>query len=52
MQRYGRGLNREIVSAVNLEIIEEPFSVGQVKAFTKRAVRVRSTLFTGYESWQ
>ncbi len=35
MPRYGRGLNREIVSAVNEGIIREPFSVADVKAFTQ-----------------
>ena len=35
MPRYDRGLNREIVSAVNQGIIQEPFSVEQVKSFTK-----------------
>ena len=35
MPRYGRGLNREIVSAVNRGIIQEPFSVAEVKSFTE-----------------
>ena len=35
MPIYGRGLNREIVSAVNQGIIQEPFSVAQVKLFAK-----------------
>lgn len=35
MPRYGRGLNREIVSAVNQGIIREPFSVERVKSFTR-----------------
>ena len=35
MPRYGRGLNRELVNAVNQGIIQEPFSIAQVKSFTK-----------------
>ena len=35
MPKYGRGLNKEIVSAVNQGIIQEPFSVAQIKSFTK-----------------
>jgi uncharacterized protein YbcC (UPF0753/DUF2309 family) len=31
MTKYGRGLNREIVSAVNMGIIYEPFSIAQIK---------------------
>ena len=31
MPKYGRGLNREIVSAVNSGIIREPFTVKDVK---------------------
>ena len=33
MPRYGRGLNREIVNAVNQGIIQEPFSIAKVKFF-------------------
>jgi hypothetical protein len=31
MAKYGRGLNREIVGAVNQGVMEEPFSVVQIR---------------------
>lgn len=31
--KFGRGLNREIVSAVNKGLIEEPFNVAAVRVF-------------------
>lgn len=31
MPKYGRGLNREIVAAVNQRITKEPFSIADVK---------------------
>jgi hypothetical protein len=41
MPKYGRGLNREIVSGVNQGIIVEPFSVTDIKEFaTKRSWEV------------
>jgi hypothetical protein len=33
MAKYGRGLNREVVSAVNMGIIYEPFSIAQIKEY-------------------
>jgi hypothetical protein len=33
MAKYGRGLNREVVGAVNQGIINEPFSVAEVRQF-------------------
>lgn len=33
MVKYGRGLNREIVGAVNRQIIKEPFSIADVRGF-------------------
>jgi hypothetical protein len=33
MPKYGRGLNREIVSAVNIGIIDEPFGITEIKKF-------------------
>jgi len=33
MPKYGRGLNREIVSAVNRGIIVEPFGTPEIKKF-------------------
>jgi len=35
MPKYGRGLNREIVGAVNQGIIIEPFSVADIRQFAK-----------------
>lgn len=35
MSKYGRGLNREIVAAINSGIIQEPFSVAQVMKLIK-----------------
>jgi hypothetical protein len=35
MPKYGRGLNREVVAAVNLGHISEPFSVKQVRWLIK-----------------
>ncbi len=35
MPRYGRGLNREIVGAVNKGEIEEPITVQKVKKYAK-----------------
>lgn len=35
MSKYGKGLNREIVYAVNTGIIKEPFSVSDIKKFIK-----------------
>ena len=37
MPKYGRGLNREIVGAVNQGIIVEPFSVSDIRHFAKDA---------------
>lgn len=31
MAKYGRGLNREIVGAVNQGVMDEPFSVVQIR---------------------
>lgn len=31
MPKYGRGLNRELVAAVNAGIIKEPFSISDIK---------------------
>jgi hypothetical protein len=36
MARYGRGLNREIVGAVNQGIIDEPFSVADIRHFAQK----------------
>jgi hypothetical protein len=38
MPKYGRGLNREIVAAVNNGYISEPFSVKQVRWLIKEKV--------------
>ncbi len=35
MSKYGRGLNREIVSAVNKGMILEPFGTSEIKRFTE-----------------
>jgi hypothetical protein len=35
MSKYGRGLNREIVAAINSGIIQEPFSVAQIMKLIK-----------------
>jgi len=35
MAKYGRGLNREIVGAVNQGIIIEPFSVADIRHFAQ-----------------
>jgi hypothetical protein len=35
MPKYGRGLNREVVAAVNRGTISEPFSVKQVRWLIK-----------------
>jgi hypothetical protein len=35
MPKYARGLNREIVGAVNQGIIIEPFSVADIRQFAK-----------------
>jgi len=35
MPKYGRGLNREVVAAVNKGTISEPFSVKQVRWLIK-----------------
>lgn len=35
MAKYGRGLNREIVAAVNKGLISEPFSIKDVKKLVK-----------------
>lgn len=39
MARYGRGLNREIVGAVNQGIIDEPFSVVDIRHFAQKCGR-------------
>lgn len=31
MAKYGRGLNREIVAAVNVGLIDEPFSTIEIR---------------------
>jgi hypothetical protein len=31
MAKYGRGLNREIVAAVNVGLIDEPFSTREIR---------------------
>jgi len=31
MAKYGRGLNREIVAAVNIGFVSEPFSIADVR---------------------
>ena len=36
MPKYGRGLNREVVAAVNRGSISEPFSVKQVRWLIKK----------------
>ena len=36
MPKYGRGLNREVVAAVNEGFISEPFSVREVRSLVKR----------------
>ncbi len=36
MPKYGRGLNREVVAAVNEGSISEPFSVREVRALIMR----------------
>jgi hypothetical protein len=36
MLKYGRGLNREIVGAVNRGIIKEPFSVSDVRLYIEQ----------------
>jgi len=36
MAKYGRGLNREIVGAVNQGIINEPFSVVDIRHFAQK----------------
>ena len=35
MPKYGRGLNREVVAAVNRGSITEPFTVGEVRQLIK-----------------
>jgi hypothetical protein len=35
MAKYGRGLNREIVAAVNMGIIAEPFSIKDIRKMIK-----------------
>ena len=35
MPKYGRGLNREIVAAVNSGMIQEPFSIKDVRKLIK-----------------
>jgi hypothetical protein len=34
MAKYGRGLNREIVGAVNNGVISEPFGIPEIRQFT------------------
>ncbi len=41
MPKYGRGLNKEIVGAVNLGLISEPFSIGDVRKWINK-----------YKDWQ
>ena len=36
MAKYGRGLNREIVGAVNQGIIDEPFSGTDIRHFAQK----------------
>ncbi|QZY56654.1 hypothetical protein [Crassaminicella profunda] len=36
MPKYGRGLNREIVGAVNIGMILEPFSINEVREFVEK----------------
>jgi hypothetical protein len=36
MPKYGRGLNREIVAAVNNGLVSEPFSVADVRMVIKK----------------
>jgi hypothetical protein len=36
MAKYGRGLNREIVGAVNEGTIDEPFSVADIRHFAQK----------------
>lgn len=36
MPKYGRGLGREIVGAVNMGLLNEPFTVASVRAFAMR----------------
>ncbi len=36
MPKYGRGLNREIVSAVNASLVSEPLSVSDVRLIVKQ----------------
>jgi hypothetical protein len=35
MAKYGRGLNREIVAAVNMSLISEPFSTKDIRELIK-----------------
>ena len=37
MVKYGRGLNREIVGALNQGIIDEPFSVADIRHFAQQS---------------
>ena len=36
MPKYGRGLNREILGAVNLGLLSEPFGVSDIKHFANK----------------
>ena len=36
MPKYGRGLNRELVAAVNKGVIREPFSIADVRDFIRQ----------------
>ena len=47
MPKYGDGLNREIVRAVNRENMDEPFSVIDVRRFAKqRGWEVKESFIT------
>jgi hypothetical protein len=42
--KYGRGLNREVVAAVNQGPISEPFSLKDVRTFAEKE-RIRHSQF-------
>ena len=46
MAKYGRGLNREIVSAVNAGIIKEPFSTKDIRKLIKLKILQLKSLST------
>ena len=36
MPKYGRGLNRELVAAVNCGLVSEPFDISSLERFVKQ----------------